>query len=240
MKKGALVLLLSLVVSTSFAQPGIIELGAGGGVSINSNPSDNMVYKGNRMPANYALYVNGQYNIGYNFLLGLEFRTCELARRSDDTFMGPDKYIIGGDDRKFVYAKSMLSATIVANGKLNVARGYFYGGAAVGFGVARSVSDRLNYNSESYRAADGGLGPVLGAQIGYVHGLTPRLGLNAEIALRHYRLSYTADAPLTFPYTDLKYNITAYQFTIGVKYRIFPKYKAQNNIPRQRGQGRSR
>lgn len=228
--------------SDVLAQRGAIELTAGAGVSTNSTPTDNMPYKGDRLTLNYSALAGAAYNIHRSISAGIEFRALELSRKSDATFTAPFNTLIGGDDRKLMYSKATASACGVFNGKLTVFRGYFYGGAAIGYGFSMHDYGRSDAAKESYRTPDGGSGLVWGVQAGYTHGLSKVLGINFEAALRNYSLNYdhTADydiVPTTLP--DLSYNITAYTFTVGLKIRIMPKYKAQNDIPGMRGKGRS-
>lgn len=224
-----------------YAQRGAIEIGVGAGSSINSSPGSNMAYKGNRIAwGNYSGLLNVAYNFHRSMSIGIEGRVMELSRKSDNIYPTYLKTTIGGDDRKFVYSKSLLSAAVVFNGRYNTYRGYFYGGGAAGYAASRHDSKNIDASKESYRAPNGGNGMVLGVQAGYTHGITSVLGLNIEGALRNYTLAYDATAPEVRPYTTLKYNITAYTLTIGLKIRIMPKYRMQNDIPAMRGRGRSR
>lgn len=227
-----------LSADTANAQLGAVEIAAGAGVSVNSNPGSNMYYKGDKLSFNYSGLLSGMYNVHRSMSVGIELRALELSRRHDGvytTYLGTD---IGGGKR-FVYAKAALSACLLFNGKYNTYRGYWYGGAAAGYALSNHNSATLKPN-ESYRTPAGGHGIVLGVQAGYTHGINSVLGLNVEGALRNYTLGYDAGAPDIRPYTNLKYNVTAYTITVGLKIRIMPKYKAQNAIPAQRGKGRSR
>ncbi len=232
---------LSVVFSsanTADAQVGAVEICAGAGVSVNSNPGSNMFYKGDKLSLNYSTLLSSMYNVHRSMSAGIEVRALELSRRHDGvytTYMGND---IGGGKR-FVYAKAALSASLVFNGKYNTYRGYWYGGGAAGYALSNHNSAKLKPN-EDYRTPAGGHGLVLGVQAGYTHGINAVLGLNIEGALRNYTLAYDAGAPDVRPYTNLRYNVTAYTVTVGLKIRIMPKYKAQNAIPAQRGKGRSR
>ena len=225
-------------VQVANAQLGAVEIAAGAGISVNSNPGSNMYYKGDKLSFNYSGLLSGVYNVHRSMSVGIELRALELSRRHDGvytTYLGTD---IGGGKR-FVYAKAALSASLVFNGKYNTYRGYWYGGGAAGYALSNHNSATLKPN-ESYRTPAGGQGLVLGVQAGYTHGINSVLGLNVEGALRNYTLGYDAGAPDIRPYTNLKYNVTAYTITVGLKIRIMPKYKAQNAIPAQRGNGRSR
>lgn len=225
----------------SFAQRGAIEIGVGAGLSINSSPSSNMVYKGNRTVwTNYSGVLSTVYNFHRSMAIGVEARGMELSRRSDGVYPTYLRTTIGGDNRKFVYSKALLSVGATFNGRYSTYKGYFYGGGAAGFAASRHDSKDIKTDKESYRAPNGGNGLMLGVQAGYTHGLTSVIGLNVEGALRNYTLSYDATAPEVRPYTNLRYNITAYTITVGFKFRIMPKYRAQNNIPAMRGKGRSR
>lgn len=232
-------LLLTMFSSTrANAQRGAIELCPGAGISINSNPGDNMYYKGDRLTFNYSALFSCMYNFHRSMSVGLEYRVAELSRRHDGlytTYMGTTI----GVGNKLVYSKAAMSVSAIFNAKLNTYRGYVYGGGALGYGFSNHNSATLR-NGEAYRTPAGGNGFVVGVQAGYTHGLTSVLGLNIEGALRNYTFNYDAGAPEIRPYTNLKYNITAYSLTVGLKIRIMPQYKAQNAIPAQRGKGRSR
>lgn len=224
----------------TMAQKGAIMVAATGGVSINSNPTDNMVYKGDQVTLNHAATLSGVYNFHRSMDFGIEVRTAQLSRISDSSYYTYLKTTIGGDGKRFVYAKNAISVNAIFNGKLNMNRGYLYVGPAVGYAITRHNSSVLNTGTETYRAPDGGRGVVLGAQAGFVYGLGKIVGINIEAALRHHMLSYDAGAPDVVPYTDLKYNITSYGITTGLKFRILPKERVQNAIPAMRGKGRSK
>lgn len=233
---AACIVLLS--APSAIGQLGAVEITAGAGLSVNSNPGSNMFYKGDNMTLNYSTVLSGMFNIHRSMSVGIETRALQLSRNHDGfytTYMGN---VIGGG-KKFMYSKAALSACFLFNGKYNTYRGYLYGGAAAGYAISNHNSGTLKPN-ESYRTPAGGSGLVMGVQAGYTHGISSVLGLNFEGALRNYSLSYDAGAPEIRPYTNLRYNITAYTLTVGLKVRIMPKYKAQNAIPAQRGKGRSR
>lgn len=224
------------------AQKGAIELTAGAGVSVNSTPTDNMLYKGDVLTVNYSTLFNASYNFHRSLSAGIELRVLELSRRSDAVFVRPyNAGTVGGDDRKFMYSKSAASVCGTFNGKLSVFRGYFYGGGAIGYGFSAHDYGRADFTKESYRTPDGGSGLVWGLQAGYTHGLSKVIGLNIEGAFRNYSLDYDYDIDYHLVPTgpNLSYNITAYTLTIGLVVRIMPKYKAQNDIPAMRGSGRS-
>ncbi len=195
---------LSVAVLSSniaYAQVGAVEICAGAGVSVNSNPGSNMFYKGDKLSFNYSALLSGMYNVHRSMSTGIEVRALELSRRHDGvytTYLGTD---IGGGQR-FVYAKAALSACLIFNGKYNTYRGYWYGGAAAGYAFSNHNSAKLKPN-EDYRTPAGGQGLVLGVQAGYTHGINAVLGLNIEGALRNYTLGYDAGAPDIRPYTNL-------------------------------------
>lgn len=221
-----------------YAQRGAIEIGLGAGGAVNGNPRDNMYYKGDKMAINYAALFNTTYNFHRNVAVGFEVRAAELARKAPNAYTTYMHTVIGGDNKRFVYSKSALSACLVANGKYVTPMGYIYGGGAMGYGISRHDSKVLSGN-EGYRAPDGGRGIVYGFQAGYTHGLNAVLGVNAEAAVRIYNMNYDAGAPEIRPYTNLNYNIASYSICIALKARILPKYSAQNDIPAMRGRGRS-
>jgi|GEM_PF-927188 len=226
--------------TTSYAQRGAIEVSLGGGLSVNGNPGENMVYTGSKMTLNYSSAFNVSFNPHRSVSIGLEARMMELSRKSPHTtYPTYLKTTIGGDNRRFVYAKALTSAALLVNGKLNMQRGYAYGGAALGYGISNHDSKSFDTTKVSYRAPAGGKGVLWGLQAGYVYGLTQVLAVYADVAMRNYSLSYDAGAPEVRPYEDLKYNITAYTLTAGLKIRIMPHYQMQNDIPPIRGRGRS-
>lgn len=228
---------------TVSAQRGAVEINAGGGLSVNSTPTDNMPFKGAKLTANYSTILCGVYNFHRSMSAGIEVRSLGLSRKSDIDLntMGYTFGAVGGDNRKITYSANMVSVCAVYNAKLNTYRGYFYGGAAIGYGFSAHDDGRINPNTEVYRSPDGGSGVSWGVQAGYTYGISSALGLNFEGALRNYTLNYnSAVYPSLLLAPDLSYNITAYTFTVGLKVRILPKYKAQNDIPAMRGKGRSR
>lgn len=217
---------------SNFSSAQAIELCAGGGMAINSNPSTNLKYKGKQLTYNYVGFVNAQYDVNTFLLVGIDLRITELSRKTDSA------YIPASTNEKLVYAKSLFSATAVANFKLNVRRSYWYLGPAVGYGMVLHNAANIAWN-EQYRAPNNGSGLVLGAQLGVTRGLSEYVGVNFEAAYRRYSLRYNTSAPDVVPTESLAYNINALSVTIGIKVRIIPKHRAYNQIPGQTGKGRS-
>jgi hypothetical protein len=208
---------LLLAPASTFAQN--FELGLGVGISTNTRPSDNMPYKGDKLTINYALAFDVLYNISDYLQAGVEAHATQLSRKSSTiytTFYGNK---IGNDNKRFVYAKSATAICAVLNGKLPAKNGYAYGGLALGYGAARHDSKTLSSN-ESYRAPNGGNGLVFGLQVGYVLGITERIGFSAQAALRHFSLKYDAMEPTGTTAENLKYNIMSFPITVGIRYRI--------------------
>lgn len=196
-----------------------------------------MVYKGDKLTYNYAASFKVLINLGEVWQIGADIASSELSRKSTIVYHGIYGNSIGNDNKKLVYAKFATSVTAVINAKANVYNGYLYGGLAAGYSIMRNNSKRL-FANESYKAADGGMGPVLGGHLGYTHGLSPTLGFNLQADVRHYRLTYDAEAPLVEPAENIKYNISSLSLTIGLRYRIV-SWRVQNDIPPFRGRGRS-
>lgn len=241
MRYGIIIALVLLFAGNAIAQRGAIEIAASAGPSINSNPSGNMVYKGDKISMNYTAAIQGLYNVHRSISVGLEFRVTELSRKSslsDSAHLVSFNSYIGGDNKRYIYAKKLMATSVVGNARLNLSRAYLYGGVALGYGFTAYNASKRRPN-ESYRAPDGGSGFCFGFQAGYTYGLTHAIALNIEGSLRNYSLRYTVVAPGTWPSTDLHYNITAYAISIGLKIAIMPKYKQQNYIPAFRGKGRS-
>lgn len=237
--------ILALGSTIAYGQRGAIELTAGAGLSINSAPTDNMPYKGNRVAPNYSALFNATYNIHRSMSAGLEVRSLQLSNKSDFVYTSSpiSSLAIGGDDKRFVFAKNAMSVCGVFNGKLNGYRGYYYAGGALGYGFTVHDASAVKREKESFRTPSNGSGLVWGLQAGYTYGLTALLGINIEGALRNYTFNHSNatifQPEVTFP-NNLQYNITAYTLTAGIKVRIVPKGKVQNNIPSMRGKGRSR
>lgn len=246
-RKAKFIAALSAIITisaTTYAQKGAYEITAAAGASINSAPSGSFPYKGNQIAPNFTAVLNGKYNFHRSMSAGIEVRTNTLSNKSDVLYTaGGFNSFVGGDNKRFVFAKNIMSFTALFNGKLNTYRGYLYAGPALGYGML--VQDATNWKSEkeSFRTPDNGGGLVWGVQAGYTHGLTAVLGLNIEAALRNYSVAFN-NAPgfvtTTFYPANTQYNITAYTVTVGLKVRIMPKYKPQNDIPAMRGNGRSR
>lgn len=212
-------LLYAIVLLPGVLQAQQIEFGLGGGISTNTKPSDNMYYKGEKLAWNYAAAAQIFYNITTTLQAGLEAHFSELSTASDKSYAYKTGYI-GGDHKRFVFAKQAISVCAVFNAKLLLMRGYAYGGIAAGYGVGRHNSKDLGSN-EAYRAPDGGNGEVLGAQIGYVLGLSNRFAFNAELAMRYWHLKYNAGAPAVSPSEDLNYHVLSFPLTIGLRYQLF-------------------
>ena len=213
-------LLFSLLLFPSLAYAQKFELGLGAGISTNVKPSNNMYFKGDKMTINYAATLQAFYNISDYLQAGIEVRALGLSSKSDKAYVYYDGRTIGDDDKRFVYGKNVFAPSAVVNGKLPLKNGYLYGGAALGYGVARHDSKKLSAN-ESYRAPDGGKGVVWGLQIGYVQGITKHLAITAEGALRRYNLKYDTNASSSDPMQDLHYNVAAYALTVGLRYQLF-------------------
>ena len=212
-------ILIGLLVLPTFVSAQNFELGLGGGISLNTKPSDNMPYKGDKMAINYAGALSVLYNFNDRLQAGIEFHLSELSSKSSQTYTTFFGSKIGGDDKRFVYAKNAYAICAVTNGKMYAGNGYAYGGVALGYVAARHDSRELSSN-ESYRAPNGGDGLALGLQLGYVVGISKRFALSAEAAMRYYSLKYDAVVP-TGTGEKLKYNIISFPITVGVRYRLF-------------------
>lgn len=236
MKKVFLLTILSGALMTANAQS--LEIGVGGGFSTNTAPSDNMVYKSDQSLINYALNLKVIHTTYSNWQIGFDAHVLELSGKTTKRFEGmPNPYLgyVGGDNKKLVYAKYAVSGCLVGNKAFmfNNNRSYIYLGVAAGYASARNESHNYKPN-EGYKAADGGRGPVIGGQVGYVASLSERVGLNLDVAVRNYHFSYDAGAPQVFnPPTDIKYSITAFPITVGIRY--FISRGDANAVPRSAG-----
>jgi hypothetical protein len=200
-----------------------LELGLGGGFSINGAPSGgNMVYTTDESVVNYSgtmklLYMNRS---GWQF--GLDGHVVELSGKSSKqyvSFYSQDS--VGGDGKKFVYAKYAVSVAAVVNKMLPVGKDKFYVGLAIGYAGTRNNTQERRSN-ESYKAPDGGKGMVLGGQLGYIATLSEKIALNVDVAIRHYNLKYDeATAPLVVPTESLNYKILSVPVTFGIRYYFF-------------------
>lgn len=204
-----------------------LELGFTGGISTNTKPSDNMLYKAAKPTLNYAVVGSVMYNINRHFQVGIQYGASELSARAADKYFYAGQFI-GGDNKRFVYGKLTSALCVISNAKLNLGKGYLYGGVAVGYGATRHNSKTLSSN-EAFRAPNGGDGWVAGGQVGYVLGFTSRLAFNAEIAARYFKLYYDAKATTG---EQLRYSITSFPVTVGFRYRLFDEYYRESNRQR--------
>lgn len=201
----------------------------GGGFSVNGTPSDNMVYKGDQSLMNYSSNLQLLYTTKNNWMLGLEGHMHELSSKSAKKYPGyiNGSYLldsVGGDDKKFVYAKNMVSVCAVVNKRFDFNEGasYVYIGGGIGYASARNNPHKYNSN-ESYKGPDGGQGLCYGAQLGFAASVSSNIGIYLEASYRHYNLDYKdAGAPLVWNPDGsgnvLKYSISAFPVTFGLKY----------------------
>jgi len=221
--KHSITLLILLLPFVSQAQN--YELGAGGGISINGKPTNNLYFKGDKLTVNYASYISLVKNMKDDVQMGVDIHMLELSRKSSEVYDFEGRNI-GGDDKRFVYAKFAFSIDAVLNKKYYIGKDYAYGGVAAGLSIARNNSHNLPDNV-SYGAPDGGYGLSVGAQLGYVHNIDNRWAVNAAIDARYYDFDYKAIAPIVRPYTNIHYRIIAYPLTVGVRYK-FSYFKRPN------------
>ena len=228
--------LFSLLPVVSYSQN--MEVALSGGVLVNTAPSDNMYYKADKYVVNYAGQLAILYNFAPHLQAGLEGHLFSLSNTSSATYISPTTgATIGSDNKKFVYASLATSVCAVGNAKLNIGYGYAYAGLALGYALTRNDSKTLSAD-EVYKAPDGGKGFVLGAQVGFVHGISASLGVFLEVAMRYCDLKYDAQAPFMHPAADLHYSVIAFPATVGIRYR-FLNARMHNNIPRQKGSGKA-
>lgn len=201
------------------------ELGAGGGISINGKPTNNLYFKGDKLTVNYASYLSLLKNMKDDVQMGIDIHVLELSRKSSVMYDFEGRNI-GGDNKRFVYAKYAFSIDAVLNKKYYIGKNYVYGGIAAGLSIARNNAHNLPDNV-SYGAPDGGYGLSVGAQLGYVYNIDNRWALNAEVDARYYDFDYKAIAPIVRPFTNIHYRIVAYPLTIGVRYK-FSYFKKPN------------
>jgi len=214
MKKTFLFLLLPVC---SFAQK--IELGVGAGISLNSKPSENLYFKGEKTTINPAATVQGFYNINERWQAGLQLHFSSLSGKSTVTNIDSMGHS-SSEDKRFVYAKTNIIGCAVVNARFPAQNGYVYGGAALGYGVSRHDSKTLK-SKEAYRTPDGGKGVVLGLQVGYVRGITKHLAVSAEAAFRYQQLGYDTHAGTNTVTENLKYSVMSFPVTVGIRYQLF-------------------
>ena len=218
-------LLFTLLIGIK-AQAQELEGGVGGGFSINGQPTDNMVYKGDQSVMNYSTNMRLLYTTKNLWQIGLEGHMHELSSKSSKKYGG---YInnsllvdsIGGDDKKIVYAKHAVNIMAVINKRFDFKGGasYAYIGGAIGVGFARNNAHKYDAN-ESYNGPDGGRGIAYGAQLGYAANVSSNIGIYLEAAFRYYNFDYKdAGAPQIWTNPQpLKYSIMAFPVTFGLRY----------------------
>ncbi len=210
-----------LLLSTVAAQAQKFEYGFGGGISGNSQPTGNMYYVGDKSALNYAGGLWALYNSWSGWQLGLNIHELELASTSSTVYTDAKYPTItyGGDDKKFVYGAYTTSIVGFANKKLIQGSSDLYMGFAMGWALAKNDPNNRTAN-ESYKAPDNGNGLVLGMQFGYTINFNPLFGLNLEVAPRYYDLHYSVTAPHVNTYSNLNYQIWAFPFTLGFRFRL--------------------
>lgn len=212
------------------------EFGIGGGFSINTAPSGgNQPYVTDQSVVNYSGTMKLLFTGKKGWQFGFDGHVMELSGKSSKVYPsfydGSDS--LGGDGKKFVYAKYAIAACLAGNKVFTNGTNAFYLGLAAGYAGTRNNTTTFKAN-ESYKAPDGGQGYVLGGQIGYVAGLGEKLGLNVEVAVRNFSFTYEdGTAPLATTPEKLKYNILAFPVTIGIRY-YFAKYDPVH-VPRSSG-----
>ncbi|MBS1774545.1 MAG: hypothetical protein JST82_16940 [Bacteroidetes bacterium] len=221
-------LLLFFVLIGIKAEAQELEGGIGGGFSLTTTPTDNMVYKGDQNLMTYSANMRLLYTTKNNWMIGLEGQMHEMSAKSTSKkyggFYNDYLYIdsVGGNDKKIVYAKYTVNVCAVANKRFDFGGSYLYGGIALGYVSARNNSHMYLAN-ETYKGPDGGQGICYGLQLGYAANITDRIGIYLEGSWRSYTVDYkNADAPQVYPYTKLKYHIMAFPCTFGIRY-VFKK-----------------
>lgn len=244
MKKALLVFALGMG-GFSVAKAQSLELGLGGGISINMPPSGgNMPYVIDKAPANYATTLKFIRTTSGNWQYGIDLHMMELSGTSSVSYEGMrDPYVdsVGGNSKKIVYAKNAVSINLVGNRALPFSgnKNYFYIGGAFGYGVGRN-DHRAYASDEGYNAPDWGRGLSYGGQVGLVLRLSDKLSLNMEAALRYFNYTYDhnfeyyASLPQLDPPTEkLNYSIMAVPVTFGIRYFF---YKSDPDaVPRFQG-----
>jgi hypothetical protein len=224
MKK--LLYLFSMLPSVAFAQN--TELSLTGGISLNGQPSANMYYVGNKSALNYAASFTYLRNIDLNdhWQIGGDLYVHSLASKSSKTYnyLGDE---IGGDNKRFEYAKAVLTPDFITNYKFHLDDDeYIYAGAALG--LVYTINDHTSTNPRyTYKGPNGGIGASTGVQAGIVYGISPRLALNGELAMRYYYITYDAPAPYRNG-EELHYGIVTVPITVGIRYRI--GFERQYNV----------
>jgi len=220
-------LLLVLLLSCQHVFGQSWELGAGIGISTNTQPTGNMEYVGDQGLLNYSTTLKLAYTTKSNWQFVADGHLLELSSKSSKKYgyyWNDGLYIasVGGDDKKLVYSKYTMSLCLDVNKKFAFANntGAFYVGPSFGYGFARNNSKRFNSN-ESYKGPDGGLGFVYGLQLGLTKDFSDKIAFNFEAAMRAYNFHFTAEAPQRFPAEKLHYGIIAFPITIGLRYYIF-------------------
>jgi hypothetical protein len=106
-------------------------------------------------------------------------------------------------------AEPAISPLLFVNRRVNFRKSYVYFGACAGPTFAISSPEKSDYYT-TYMS--GGKGYTIGGQIGYSHDISPRFGLNAELAARYYSVKVNTG---TSNWTDIVAPIT-----IGIRYNI--------------------
>lgn len=207
----------------AFAQKA--EVGVTGGFASNTAATGSIYYVGDKPVQSFAGSITFLANIpNTHFQLGADVYGLGLANKAskqlDIPYFGRK---LGGNGETFTYAKLAISVCPIFNYKLDFSeQGYVYGGLALG--IAGSIADpqkasNSDGSSVTFRGINGGFGFTGGGQLGACYAVTPRIALNAEVALRYYHLTFsTSPSYPNGPSVDL--NTLAYPITFGIRYRM--------------------
>ena len=202
-----------------------MEIGLGVGLSANSKPNGNLIYKGGVISPNYAVNLVLLKNLQNNWQFGADIHVLEMSRIAEKDYPGYyDNSNLGGKGKLFVYGEETSSLALILNKKFSSGSHYFYLGGVLGANFvlnfkSQSISTHPNPNDIYYKSPSGGYGGVGGLHLGYTTNISKRVVFNAELAALAYYVTFRNNAPPDYK-SNLHYTILAYPFTIGIHYRF--------------------
>lgn len=193
------------------------EIGINGGASFHSLPMGNSYTRDDKPTVSYVL--SGKVDLKLpSAQIGIGLEMLDL---DEYNFLIP-KYTT----RQYNHiAKPLITPFAFFNKLHELDNGYIYAGLMFGPAIAKVGVNQWEYNgpfgaisgySTTYNSA---IGYVAGIQAGATVGITDRLSLNLELALRYSSFTYT-DPNSKQTDNPYRYHVVYYPLTLGLKYRI--------------------
>jgi hypothetical protein len=232
MKRLLLLLISGLGVSAAVtAQP--VHLGLSGGVSRNTVPT-RAFDRGDHGTLNYTSALSLHYNINEHWKVGGVFGLTKWRTLADVDLVADNGTVLGNEEVTYLVAERAFTLGAELNYVIPIVPQYadyttgelYIGISAGGVGTGgdgENVLDRINprtprelvYRSEFHYAS--GYGYFVGAQVGYTHYFSRRIGVDLNLAGRWTAVQTTDPR---YGGRNERYDMFWYPATIGIKVRL--------------------